>query len=201
MPIRQVFPVEYLEKQFNEPVFTQLNVEDYYATIDGSKFIRSAFYSKPQDYKSVFMKYAEVSDLYAPCHFWDNKSPYIFTRDDAKKSSFKLKVVADISCDVDCAIASTIRSSTIASPFYGYDAQLETEVDFMDENAIGVMAVDNLPCELPKDASEDFGNELLNNVIPFMLGEDPDKIIERATIAKEGKLTPKFMYLSDFVAA
>jgi len=198
--IRQVFPTEYLAtKSFGEPVFTQLNVEDYNERIDGGAFIRRDFFNNPVGYRSCFMKYAAITDLYIPCHFWDNRSPYIFTREDAKKPEFKIKVVADISCDIDCAVASTLRASTIADPLYGYLPLEEKLGDFMDPMAIGVMAVDNLPCELPKDASVDFGQELQKSVIPYLLGEDPDEIIERATITEKGVLKPAFAYLQDFI--
>ena len=62
------------------------------------------------------------------------------------------------------------------------------------------MAVDNLPCELPKDASEDFGDELIQHVFPVLLGEDPDKIIKRATICKNRDLTLGFEYLRSYVS-
>ncbi len=198
--IRQVFPTEYLAtKEFGEPVFTQLNVEDYNERIDGNPFLRKDFFNNPVGYRSTFMKYAAITDLYIPCHFWDNRSPFIFSREDAKKPDFKIKVVADISCDIDCAVASTLRASTIEDPLYGYLPQEETLTDFMNPNAIGVMAVDNLPCELPKDASVDFGQELQKSVFPYLLGNDPDEIICRATIAENGKLTEKFGYLQEFI--
>jgi saccharopine dehydrogenase (NAD+, L-lysine-forming) len=134
--------------------------------------------------------------MYVPCHYWDAKAPYLFTREDAKRTDFNIKVVADISCDIDCAVASTIRPSTIADPLYGYDPIKEAEVDFMKANAIGVMAVDNLPCELPKDASEDFGKELLAKVLPCLLKEDPENVMARASeTTLNGELTEYFAYL------
>ena len=60
------------------------------------------------------------------------------------------------------------------------------------------MAVDNLPCELPRDASDDFGKDLMERVLPFLFNEDVDRIIERASICKDGKLTKDFEYLSDY---
>ncbi len=197
--VRQVFPNEYLTKDFDEPVFTQLNVEDYNERTDGALFKRPEFFRNPVGYRSTFMRFAAVTDLYMACHFWDNKSPYIFTREDAKNPSFKIQVVADISCDIDCAVASTLKASTIEEPLYGYDPINESVTDFMAEGAIGVMAVDNLPCELPRDASYDFGVDLQNSVLAYLLGDDPDRVIERATIAANGSLQPDFAYLQDFV--
>ncbi len=197
--IRQIFPGEYLTTEDEDAVFTQLNVEDYYERKDGKPFIRAGFYNDPTDYKSVFMKYAAVSDMYIACHFWDNRAPYVFTREDAKSPDFKVKMVADISCDIDCAVASTLKASTIQDPVYGYLPNEEALGDFMDPNAIGVMAVDNLPCELPKDASVDFGTDLQQTVLKFLLDEDPDKVIERASICSNGKLMKDFEYLQEWV--
>jgi hypothetical protein len=138
--------------------------------------------------------------MYIPCHFWSSKAPVILPNNVLLENPRRLKVIADVSCDVNGPIASTIRSSKIGDSIYGYNPETQAEVDFRDENAIAVMAVDNLPCELPKDASEDFGNELLKNVLPALFGEDPDRIIERASETNlNGELMPEFKYLEDYV--
>ena len=144
------------------------------------------------------MPYAKVADMYIACHYWDENSPYIFTREDAKNPDFKIRTVADISCDIDGPVACTIRPSTIKDPIYGYDPQTESETDYDNPSAITVMAVDNLPCELPKDASRDFGRELIDKILPNFFNGDPDKILERATICKGGKLTECYSYLQDY---
>ncbi|NBN99023.1 MAG: hypothetical protein EBV19_07280 [Flavobacteriia bacterium] len=111
-----------------------------------------------------------------------------------------MTVVADISCDVNGPIASTIRPSKIGAAIYGFDPTTGEETDYQNEGAIAVMAVDNLPCELPKDASEDFGNELLKHVFPRLLVDDPDGIIFNASETTfEGTLNAPFAYLSDYV--
>jgi saccharopine dehydrogenase (NAD+, L-lysine-forming) len=106
--------------------------------------------------------------MYIACHFWDEKSPHFITKEDMKDDDFKLKVIADVSCDIDGPIASTIRASEIADPFYGYNPVTEEEGDAFDETNITVMAVDNLPGEVPRDASVDFGNDLIENVFPSL---------------------------------
>jgi alanine dehydrogenase len=198
--IRKVSPKSFLEGDFAEPVYTQLGVHDYNKTKDGSDFKKSDFYKFPERFDSDFAKYAKVADMYISCHYWDAKAPFIFTREDAKDDTFNLKVVADISCDIDGPVASTLRPSTIEDPLYGYNPKEETETDFMYESAIGVMAVDNLPCELPKDASEDFGHELINNILPELLEKESSSVIRRATQTNlEGSLTREFEYLQDYV--
>lgn len=198
--IKEVEPSDFLTKTFDGPVYTVLNVDDYNRTKDGSEFVRKDFYADPtKNYESAFMDYAKVADMYVACHYWDNKAPYIFTREDAKDKDWNIKVVADVSCDIDCAVASTIKPSTIANPIYGYNPKTESEDDFMKDGVIAVMAVDNLPCELPKDASVDFGEMFLEHVLEPLLGNDPDKIIERASETKDGALTSHFAYLQAYL--
>lgn len=197
--ILEVSPADFLTSSKNEPVYTQLSVHEYNKRKDGKSFTKSDFYTNPELFESNFKPYSQIGDMYIACHYWDADAPFIFSREDAKSPEFNLKIVADISCDIDGPVASTIRPSTIDEPLYGYDPKTEKEVGFMDENAIGVMAVDNLPCELPRDASEDFGNELLTKVLPSLIGEDSDTIIERASICENGKLTSYFSYLQDYV--
>ena len=200
LPIKEVSPEEFLAQEFSEPVFTHLEAEDYYERKDGGEFDKASFYSSPEDYKCSFSRYLSHADMYIPCHFWSNKADYIITREDLKRSDLRLTVVADISCDIDCAIGCTIRSSKITDPIYGYNPHSEKEDDFMKKGVIAVMAVDNLPCELPVDASEDFGNELLKEVFPALLLDDPDNIIERASeTTLDGKLTERFSYLEEYV--
>jgi alanine dehydrogenase len=140
-----------------------------------------------------------VTDFFIAGHFYGNGAPYLFTREDAKSKDFNIQFVADISCDVDGPVASTIRSSTIADPIYGYNPITESEVNYKDKDAIVVMAVDNLPCELPKDASEGFGELFLEHVIPAFFDNDKEGILERAKMTENGKLTDRFSYLQAYV--
>lgn len=200
--IKKVSVDDYRTKEFSETVFAQLHVEHYCSRNKDNGFDKNEFYSDPSGYKSDFMNYASHTDLYIACHYWDSRGPYIFTKEDAKSPDFKIKMIADISCDIDGPIASTLRPSTIAEPFYGYNSKDEMEGDFMDEKNIGVMAVDNLPCELPRDASDSFGKSFLEHILPALVGEDPDGIIERASETNhEGQLSPHFSYLKDFIAS
>ena len=199
--LKEVNANDFLTQDFNKPVYTQLKVQDYFEREDGKPFDKSAFYKSGQGHKSVFKKYLQIADMYIACHYWDSSSPFIFTRDDLKSPDIKTSVVADISCDIDGPVASTIRPSTIADPIYGYNPQTEQEDDFMKDDVIAVMAVDNLPCELPKDASEDFGNELINKILPSLFGDDAETIIERGSETNlNGELTPYFSYLDKYLA-
>ncbi len=197
--IIRVSPEDFLHKNYNEPIYTQLDVEDYIKREDGASFDKSKFFNDPIGHSSNFMRYAAVADVYVACHYWDNRSPFIFSREDVKNLDWNISLVADVSCDIDGPVATTLRPSTIANPFYGYDPLSEKEVDFDKEDSIGVMAVDNLPCELPKDASVSFGEMFMDHVLEPLLGNDPENIIYRASETKDGKLTPHFAYLQDYL--
>lgn len=198
--IREVSDTVYLTSNFSEPVYCMIDVMEYNRRIDGKAGDKYEFYNDPSGYESNFMPYAKVSDMFIAGHFYGNGAPYLFTREDARHPDFRINLVADISCDVDGPVASTLRASTIAEPFYGYDPVTEHETAFNAEGAITVMAVDNLPCELPKDASEGFGNMFLEAVIPAFFNGDKDGILERAKITtSEGTLTKRFSYLQDYV--
>ncbi|MDP5106392.1 MAG: NAD(P)-dependent oxidoreductase [Polaribacter sp.] len=199
MHIKEVSVNEYLTKTFNEPVYCLADVLDYNKRIDGTVIDNFDFYDHPEKYESDFMRFAKVTNFFIAGHFYGNGAPYLFTRKDAKSADFNIKFVADISCDVDGPVASTLRASTIANPFYGYNPHTELEVDFKDKNAIVVMAVDNLPCELPQDASEGFGEMFLQNVIPAFFNNDKDGVLERAKMTENGKLTKRFSYLQNYV--
>ncbi len=197
--LKKVTPDEFLNETFDEAVFCQIDPWDYVKRKDGGKFDLQNFFYFPDEYESTFLPYTKVTDLFIACHFWDEKSPVFMTKEDMKADDFKMQVIADVSCDIAGPIPSTIRPSTIAEPFYGYDAKLEKETEPFDENSITVMAVDNLPGELPRDASVDFGKGLIEKVYPSLFGDDKEEIIKRATIAKDGKLTEKFAYLQNYV--
>jgi len=198
--IKHISDALYLTSIFNEPVYCMADVMEYTKRKDGKVGEKFAFYKDPSDYESNFMPYAKETDYFIAGHFYGNNAPFLYTRNDAKSTDFKINLVADISCDIDGPVASTIRSSTIADPFYGYNPLTESETTFDDKDAITVMAVDNLPCELPKDASEGFGDAFLEHVIPAFFDEDHNRILERAQITtKEGGLTERFSYLKDYI--
>ena len=199
MNITKVDVVSYLSENHTDAVYCQLKVTDYNKRKDESEGSISEFYGAPELYNRDFMRFAAKTDLYIACHFWKKGSPFIFTREDAKRSDFNIKVVADISCDIDGPVASTLRPSTIENPIYGYDPQSETETPFDNSKGISVMAVDNLPCELPKDASLDFGNEFIKNVLPALFNKDKDGMLKNATIAENGYLTEKYLYLLNYI--
>ena len=199
MQITQVDVTAYLTQTFTKPVYCMIDVLDYNKRTDGQVLNNRDFYNHPEKYEANFMRFAKVTDYFIAGHFFGDGSPYLFTREDAKKQDFKIQFVADISCDIDGPVAATIRPSTIADPIYGYNPITEKEVNFKAENTIVVMAVDNLPCELPKDASEGFGELFLEHVIPAFFNKDKNGVLARAKMTDNGKLTPRFSYLQAYL--
>jgi alanine dehydrogenase len=197
--IKEVSVENYLTKNYAQPVYTQIDVLDYNVRKDGQVLDFNDFFQNPKEYVSNFERFTKVSDIYITGHFYGNGAPDILTREMLKANDCKIKVVGDISCDVNSSIACTLRASTIAEPLYGYLPSENKEVDVFHPAAIVVMAVDNLPCELPREASEGFGEMFMEHVIPAFFNGDKDGILKRAKVTENGKLTPRFCYLQDFV--
>jgi saccharopine dehydrogenase (NAD+, L-lysine-forming) len=198
--IRRVEAPEFLSTQFNEPVFTVINYDSYYRNKSGKPFDKQEFFSHPDRFESAFLPFAHEARIFISCHYWDSSSPRLFTMDEMKDPAFSLELIADITCDIKGSIPSTVRASTIAEPFYGFDPRTGNEVDAFRTDCVTMMAVDNLPCELPRDSSEFFGSELLKKVMPLFYEIDSEEILTRGTILKQGKLTTGFDYLADFAA-
>ena len=199
MHIKSVSISAYLTERFDAPVYCKIDVLDYNKRIDGQVLTNRDFYNNPSAYVANFMRFAKVTDYFIAGHFFGEGSPYLFTREDAKSDQFNIHLVADISCDIDGPVASTLRASTIADPIYGYDPETSAEVAYTTPNAITVMAVDNLPCELPKDASDGFGDLFLSHVIPAFFNGDKDGILARAAMTNAQQLTPRYEYLQGYV--
>jgi saccharopine dehydrogenase (NAD+, L-lysine forming) len=205
MNFKLVEPDEFLTKTYAEPVFTQVHPEDYIESLDNQPFIKQEYYKNPTNYRSTFQKFYKKTDIFINCIFYDKRAPAFFTLEDMKKKDFKIQTIADVSCDMMpfSSVPSTVKTSTIAKPFYGFNPFTNGEaVNPFDSEGVTMMTIDNLPNELPRDASSYFGDQFILNIIPelqnVMRGRK-SKVLERATITRDGKLTPKFEYLQDYV--
>lgn len=202
LPIRKVSESAFLNDTFNEPVYTHLDTGDYYAHKTRGTFDKQDFYSNPDHYTSTLADTVKSADLYVACHLWAATNPILLTKESMASPDWKCKVIADISCDVQGPIPSTLRASTIASPMYGYLPSSGEEVAWEHPDAICVMAIDNLPCELPRDASEDFGEMLMNSILPQFFNQDEGEILWRASeTTLHGELTPHFEYLKAYASS
>lgn len=197
--LKEVNVDSFLNETNTEPVFCHIDINEYNIHKDELPFDKKTFYNDASDYKSNFGRFTKVADVFIAGHYWDNSAPIFFSKEDAQSSDFKIKVIADISCDIACAIPSTLRPSTIADPIYDYDQMTGEELPAYGKDSITVMAVDNLPCELPRDASFGFGSKLIEHIIPQFFNNDEGGIIKNATLASQQKLTEKYTYMQDFV--
>ena len=201
MNIKQVSPSEYLNQSYSEPVFTQISSLEYVKKKDGSAFTKKEFYKNPENFKSNFLPFQQQSDILINGMYWDNAAPALFTLNDLKEKAFSIKVIADVTCDIApvASVPTTIKASTIADPLFGFDKNTQEECSWKDDDAICMMTIDNLPNEMPRDASMSFGQQFVSFVLDELLKKD-SPLIDRATIAKNGKLGPHFQYLSDYIS-
>jgi len=202
MGFRRVSVYDYLYLDFNEPVYTQLRSSDYNRRRDGRVWDTPDFHRNPPEYESTFGKFLPVTDLLIACAYWHPAAPRLFTEQDTQRPDFRINTIADVTCDVNGSVPTTKRSTTIPEPAFDYNCQNgELEPAYSRLSNITVMAVDNLPCELPRNASRDFGRQLLDNVFPHLLSEQGhNEVVQRATIARNGQLMPRYQYLQDYVA-
>ncbi|HPD96006.1 MAG TPA: NAD(P)-dependent oxidoreductase [Tenuifilaceae bacterium] len=196
----EVTTEDFLGKSFNTSVYCRLDPWHYAKHKKGNEFVWDNWVNNPMDFESTFLPYTKKADVMIACHYWDYRSPHFFTLEDMASPDFNISVIADVSCDIPGPIPSTIKASTIADPFYDFNPKTQKEEPaFSRKGNVTMMTIDNLPGELPRDASEFFGNLLIEKVLPHILCDDCEQVIERATILKNGILTKNYSYLQDFL--
>jgi len=194
--IKQISLNDYLNKKYDEAVFCNISFREHVERNDGKDSSYQDFMLNPHKYKSKATNYLHSTDMLITGHYWDSKFPKLFSLNQINK--FKnLKIIGDITCDINGSIPTTIRSTSIAKPYYSIDINSMKEID-LSNKGIAVMAVDNLPSELPHEASEEFGNSIISEVLPYLIDKD-DGRISRATTALQGKFCPQFSYLENFI--
>ncbi len=202
LDIEAVEPNDFLTHQYEYPVFTHLKGANLYARKDNDEFYRDDFHAHPEAYKCLFTSYVNQADILMNGIYWEHRIARLFEKEDIKRNDWRVSVVSDITCDIDGSVPINIASSTIADPVYGVDRMsIERSAPFQNtRDIIDVMAVDNLPNELPRDASRYFGIHFEKHILPELFKEQSD-ILKRATICADGQLTKKYEYLSDYAYA
>lgn len=197
--IESVEPEDFLNNEYDYPVYTLLKGAGLYEHKETKTYNRNDFHAHPENYNCKFLPFAKNSDILMNGIYWDKKIDRLFEKEDVKNKDFRISVISDITCDEDGSVPLNLGSSTIADPVYGYNRTTGIkEPPFQNNrNIIDMMAVDNLPNELPRDASAHFGEHIIKYILPELL-KDSSKILDRATICQNGKLTPQFEYLSDY---
>ncbi len=197
MGIHEVEPDEYLQRRFSYPVYTQLKGADLYENKISGKYSRDDFHKSPENYKCKFLPYAEETDILLNGIFWDKNVPKLFEKEDITKETFIIKTIADITDDKDGSVPINLGDQNLEEPIYGVDRKNFEKTEPYLPGSIDIMAVGNLPNELPRDSSRYFGEQLIKFVLEDII-KGGSEIIERATIVKNGKLTKQFEYLQDY---
>ncbi|MEO6759798.1 MAG: NAD(P)-dependent oxidoreductase [Saprospiraceae bacterium] len=199
--IRRVSPQEFLEQDFPEAVFTQLQAADYVSHRDGVPFDKAHFYQNGGEYRSIFAPFARRADIFINGIFYDPQGPMFFTQTEMSRPDFRIQVIADVTCDImpHSSVPATIRPSIIADPVYGFDPASGLETPAFQPGSLDVMAIDNLPSELPRDASSFFGRQLLGKVLPELLLGQHSAVVQRGMMTENGALTERFQYLQEYV--
>ncbi len=199
LDIEAVEPNDFLTHQYEYPVFTHLKGANLYARKDNEQFYRDDFHAHPEAYKCLFSSYVNQADILMNGIYWERRIARLFEKEDVKRHDWRISVISDITCDIDGSVPINLGSSTIADPVYGVDrTSLGRTTPFQStRDVIDVMAVDNLPNELPRDASRYFGIHFEKHILPELLKEKSD-ILMRATLCEHGRLTKKYEYLSDY---
>lgn len=182
----------------NKGVYCILNYDRFYFLPGNSEFDREHFMSNSHLYQSRLGEFTQEANIFISCHYWDGKSAPLFTFEDIKKPEWNIDVIGDITCDINGSIPTTVRPSTIANPIYGINRNSGQEADSFANDSITIMAVDNLPTELPRDASAYFGEELLDKVVPLFIQDNEAQTLKKATILKDGVLTEEYSYLHNY---
>ncbi|HRH51370.1 MAG TPA: alanine dehydrogenase [Panacibacter sp.] len=198
MGITEVEPDEYLERNFTYPVYVQLKGHDLYTHKELKTYKREHFHEHPTEYRSRFLPYTRCTDILMNGIYWDINTPRLFEKTDIDES-FTINTIADITDDENGSVPINLGDNTIEDPVYGVSKTTFKKTAPYIDGSIDIMAVGNLPNELPRDASRYFGEQLIKHILTDLLGNGSE-IIERATILKHGKLTPHFKYLEDYAA-
>jgi alanine dehydrogenase len=196
MDVQEVEADEYMAKQFSYPVYVHLKGATLYTHKEKRTYSREDFHANPQEYECLFRPYCFQTDILMNGVYWDKNIPRLFETHDIKNDAFRIQTIADITDDTFGSIPINLGDCPMNDPVYGVDKITGEKTKPYINTSIDVMAVGNLPNELPRDASRFFGEQLIKHVLSdFLKGSS---IIENATILKHGKLTSNFEYLKDY---
>ncbi len=197
MEIVEVDPDEFLERSFQYPVFTQLKGASLYKNARTGEYHRDEFHLHPEDYRCTFLPYAATADILINGIYWDRNMPRLFEWHDLAMDDFHIRTIADITDDREGSVPCNLGDGSIDEPVYGVDRVSRERTAPYLTGSVDVMAVGNLPNELPRDASRYFGEQLIKHVLNDLL-RGGSRIIDRATMVRRGVLTEPYLYLAAY---
>jgi hypothetical protein len=197
--IESVEPGDFLKHSYAYPVYTHLKGGDLYQHAETGLYDRNEFHQHPEKYKCLFPGFVRETDILLNGIYWDERIPRLFERSAVQQPDFRISVIADVTCDINGSVPINLAASTITDPVYGIRKSDFSRTEPFQNNGevIDIMAVDNLPNELPRDASEHFGAHIIKYILPELFKTE-SAILDRATICRDGSLTSYFEYLSDY---
>ena len=197
MGIIEVEPDEFLDRKFSYPVFTQLKGPDLYEHKETRTYNREEFHLHPEKYRCKFLPYTAAANILMNGIYWDPDTPRLFEWEDLLEKDFTITTIADITDDKGGSVPCNLGDTTIQDPVYGVQRQTREKTEPYLPGSIDIMAVGNLPNELPRDASRYFGEQLIKYVLEDLVrGGSP--IIDRATMVRNGQLTGRYSYLENY---
>ncbi len=194
LKIKEVMPQEF--KHSRGPVFTQLKNEHLYQRKDQVAFEKQHFFKNHKAYSSIFLPYLHQADVLINGMYWENDMEPLFSINDLSEE-VQIRTIADITCDVKGSIPITWKATNIEDPVVGWDLKKQEPSEAFKQNTIDIMAVTNLPSELPKSSSEDFSEKMKEIIVPEWMKNSP--MIQNATLVEKGKITAKYAYLDSWL--
>jgi alanine dehydrogenase len=196
MGITEVEPDEYLERTFSYPVYVQLKGADLFTHKELKTYKREHFHQYPGQYRSRFLPYTKCTDILMNGVYWTENVPRLFESSDVDES-FAIQTIADISDDEHGSVPINLGDQSIENPVYGVDKSTLQKTAAYLPGSIDIMAVGNLPNELPRDASQYFGEQLIKYVLDDLV-KGNSALIERATMVNKGVITANFAYMKSY---
>ena len=198
MGIHEVEPEDFLEREYKYPVYVHLKGGDLYEHKTTGKYNRTDFHEHPENYNCTFHKFLSQTDILMNGIYWEQKIPRLFELDAISNSDFRIKTIADITDDMGGSVPCNLGDSTITNPVYGVDKNTFAKTEPYADNAVDIMAVGNLPNEMPRDASRYFGEQLIKHVFADLFDGKESRLINHATIVKAGELNVGYEYMREY---
>lgn len=215
LPVEKVLPdeLEFLYEDYSDDVIYKVVFKEKHMVKPKNyekHFDLQEYYTKPELYQGIFSHYVPYLSILMNCIYWENRYPRLFTKDFLKKNysdKMKLQVIGDISVDINGAIEFTEKTTTPGNPVFVYNPEKDDVIDDYNGEGVAVIAVDNLPCELPRESSKAFSDTLIQFIPPIVeadfsvdfqdLSLPPE--IKKAVILHHGNFTPEYQYINKYL--
>lgn len=195
--IHEVEPSDYLKRDYTYPVYTHLKGADLFQHKENGGYDREEFHAHHDRYKTRFKPYTYVTDILMNGIYWEQGMQRLFESEDVRDPKFRIVTIADITDDAHGSVPINLGDQSIEDPLYGVDRTTLAKTAPYLPGSIDVMAVGNLPNELPRDASRYFGEQLIKYILEDLF-KGGSSLIEKATLTNNGALSPTYEYMRSY---